>query len=119
MAVREPIADAAALQRAPAGLIAAFKVLARQVAADGVTLNSVLPGTDRHRPRLRLARVARGGRGERAGDVPVGRLGTVEELAAAAVFLCSAPRELHHGHDAAGRRRRDAERVACSRRTGR
>ena len=40
------------------GLVAAFKVLARQVAADGVTLNTVLPGPDRHRPDLR-ARTAR------------------------------------------------------------
>ena len=50
MAVREPIA---ALQLSNAhrpGLVAAFKVLARQFAADGVTFNTVLPGriaTDR------------------------------------------------------------------------
>ena len=50
MAVREPIA---ALQLSNAhrpGLVAAFKVLAKQAAADGVTLNTVLPGriaTDR------------------------------------------------------------------------
>src|SRR5918992_410949 len=42
--VREPIA---ALQLSNAhrpGLVAAFKVLAKRVAADGVTINSVLPG---------------------------------------------------------------------------
>ena len=88
--VREPIA---ALQLSNAhrpGLVAAFKVLARRYAADGVTLNSVLPGriaTDRV---FGNAGLARGGRGGRAEQVPAGRLGTVEELAAAAVFLCSA-----------------------------
>jgi len=89
MSVREPIA---ALQLSNAhrpGLVAAFKVLARQAAADGVTLNTVLPGriaTDRifssHGSREAAEAAA-----ER--DVPAGRLGTVEELAAAAVFLCS------------------------------
>ena len=70
--------------------MAAFKVLAKQGRADGVTLNTVLPGriaTDRIFDERGLAR---GGGGGRARDVPAGRLGTVEELAAAAVFLCSA-----------------------------
>lgn len=69
-----------------AGLLAALKTIARQVAGDGVTVNSLLPGliaTDRtielgadHPDRLR--------------ELPAGRLGTVEEFAAAAAFLCSA-----------------------------
>ena len=50
MAVREPI-DALQLSNAHRpGLVAAFKVLARQAAADGVTFNHVHPGqiaTDR------------------------------------------------------------------------
>jgi 3-oxoacyl-[acyl-carrier protein] reductase len=89
MSVREPIA---ALQLSNAhrpGLVAAFKILAREAAADGVTLNTVLPGriaTDRifgsHGSREAAEDAARA-------DVPAGRLGTVEELAAAAVFLCS------------------------------
>jgi len=90
--VREPIAALQLSNSHRPGLIAAFKVLARQVAEDGVTLNSVLPG------RIATERIfgtAPGGReaAEAAAreSVPVGRLGTVEELAAAAVFLCSAP----------------------------
>ena len=48
MAVREPI-DALQLSNAHRpGLVAAFKVLARQAAGDGVTLNHVHPGPDRH-----------------------------------------------------------------------
>jgi 3-oxoacyl-[acyl-carrier protein] reductase len=72
-------------------MIGAFKTIARQVAAEGVTLNSVLPGriaTDRQRDAAgSLEEAERTARTE----VPAGRLGTVEELAAAAVFLCSAP----------------------------
>jgi 3-oxoacyl-[acyl-carrier protein] reductase len=91
IAVREPIA---ALQLSNAhrpGLVAAFKVLARDAARDGVTLNTVLPGriaTDRIYSSAGSPEAAQAAARE---DVPVGRLGTVEELAATAVFLCSAP----------------------------
>jgi 3-oxoacyl-[acyl-carrier protein] reductase len=74
-----------------AAMLAAFKTIARQVAADGVTVNSVLPGridTDR------LAQLAGSSEAARAAaeqEVPAGRLGTVEEFAAAVAFLCSAP----------------------------
>ena len=92
MAVREPIRNLQLSNAHRPGLIAAFKVLARDAAGDGVTLNSVLPG------RIATERIfgsAPGGReaAEAAAreTIPAGRLGTVEELAAAAVFLCSAP----------------------------
>jgi 3-oxoacyl-[acyl-carrier protein] reductase len=89
MAVREPI-DVLQLSNAHRpGLVAAFKVLARKVAADGVTLNHIHPGqiaTDRMIDTAGSLEAAE----ERAKQsVPTGRLGTVEELAAAAVFLCS------------------------------
>lgn len=91
MAVSEPI-DALQLSNAHRpGLVAAFKVLARQHAAAGITFNHVHPGriaTDRMidtSGSLEKAQAA-------ARDtIPAGRLGTVEELAAAAVFLCSEP----------------------------
>jgi 3-oxoacyl-[acyl-carrier protein] reductase len=91
MAVREPI-DALQLSNAHRpGLVAAFKVLARKAGADGVTFNHVHPGqiaTDRMIDTAGSLEAAR----ERAKQtIPLGRLGTVEELAAAAVFLCSAP----------------------------
>jgi 3-oxoacyl-[acyl-carrier protein] reductase len=90
MAVREPI-DSIQLSNAHRpGLIAAFKVLARRYAGDGVTLNSVLPGsiaTD----RVFDSRGSRAAAEEAAREeIPARRLGTVEEIAAAAVFLCSA-----------------------------
>jgi 3-oxoacyl-[acyl-carrier protein] reductase len=91
MSVREPIA---ALQLSNAhrpGLVAAFKILARRFAADGVTLNTVLPGrigTDRIYDSAGSPEAAEAAARK---DVPAGRLGTVEEIAAAAVFLSSAP----------------------------
>jgi 3-oxoacyl-[acyl-carrier protein] reductase len=89
MAVREPI-DALQLSNAHRpGLVAAFKVLARQAAGDGVTFNHVHPGqiaTDRMIDTAGSLEAAQ----QRAKEtIPTGRLGTVEELAAAAVFLCS------------------------------
>jgi 3-oxoacyl-[acyl-carrier protein] reductase len=72
------------------GLLAGFKLLARENAAHGVTFNAVLPGriaTDRlvsNYGSLEAAEEAAGS------EVPAGRLGTPEEVAAAAVFLCSA-----------------------------
>jgi 3-oxoacyl-[acyl-carrier protein] reductase len=90
MAVLEPIA---ALQLSNAhrpGVVAAFKVLARRYAADGVTLNTVHPGriaTDRIYENAGSREAAEAAARE---DVPAGRLGTVDELAAAALFLCSA-----------------------------
>ncbi len=90
MSVREPI-DVLQLSNAHrTGLVAAFKVLAREYARDNVTLNTVHPG------RIATARLADTSGSFEAAEadaretVPAGRLGTPEELAAAAVFLCSA-----------------------------
>ena len=68
-----------------------MKLLARECAADGVTFNAVLPG------RIATDRIASGygsmeaAQAAAADEVPAGRLGTPAEVAAAAVFLCSAP----------------------------
>lgn len=73
------------------GLLAAFKTLAREVAGDGVTVNSLLPGriaTDRIvEASGSLEEAERWAREQ----VPAGRLGTVEEFGAVAAFLCSEP----------------------------
>jgi 3-oxoacyl-[acyl-carrier protein] reductase len=73
-----------------AATLAAWKTIAREVAADGVTVNSVLPGriaTDRIAQNFGSIEAAQE---LAAREVPAGRLGTVEEMAAAAAFLCSA-----------------------------
>jgi 3-oxoacyl-[acyl-carrier protein] reductase len=88
--LREPIPNLMLSNAHRISMVNAFKTLAGQVAADGVTLNTVLPGridTDRLAELLgsREAAVAAA-----AEEVPIGRLGTVEEFAAVAVLLCSA-----------------------------
>jgi len=85
--VREPNPALVLSQSHRAGLLVALKTIARQVAADGVTLNTLMPGviaTDR-------AREIGADGPEWLANIPMGRLGTVEEFAAAAAFLCSAP----------------------------
>jgi 3-oxoacyl-[acyl-carrier protein] reductase len=84
--VREPSPVLVLSAAHRAGLLAALKTIARQVAADGVTINSLLPGviaTDRTRSLGSDAP-------EQVQALPAKRLGTVEEFAAAAAFLCSA-----------------------------
>jgi 3-oxoacyl-[acyl-carrier protein] reductase len=88
-AAREPLSGMQLSNSHRPGLLAAFKLLARENAAHGVTFNAVLPGriaTDR------LAEVH--GSLDAAQDtardeVPARRLGTPAEVAAAAAFLCS------------------------------
>jgi 3-oxoacyl-[acyl-carrier protein] reductase len=88
--VREPIPALMLSNAHRVAMVDAFKTLARQVAADGVTLNTVLPGridTDRLAELLGSREAAAAAAAE---EVPAGRLGTVEEFAAIAVLLCSA-----------------------------
>jgi 3-oxoacyl-[acyl-carrier protein] reductase len=87
--VREPIANLMLSNAHRTAIVAAFKTLARDLVADGVTLNTLLPGriaTDRlaelYGSLDDAEEVARQ-------EVPAGRLGTVEEMSAAATFLCS------------------------------
>ena len=85
--VREPSPVLVLSASHRAGLLAALKTIARLVAGDGVTVNSLLPGviaTDR-------ARELGADSPDRLATVPAGRLGTVEEFAAAGAFLCSQP----------------------------
>ena len=68
---------------AKAGVIGASKALAREVAKRGVTVNVLAPGyitTDMTDGLPREPLLA---------QIPAGRFGTPEEVAAAAVFLCS------------------------------
>jgi 3-oxoacyl-[acyl-carrier protein] reductase len=85
--VREPSPVLVLSAAHRAGLLAALKTIARQIAAEGVTINTLMPGviaTDR-------AREVGADAPERLREIPAGRLGSVEEFAAAAAFLCSEP----------------------------
>jgi len=91
LTVREPLPNNQLSNAHRPGLVSAFKVLATQSAADGVTLNHVLPGrigTDRLFGNAGSREAAEAAARD---QVPAGRVGAVEEIAAAAVFLCSAP----------------------------
>lgn len=87
--VREPIQALMLSNSHRAATLAAFKTLARDLAGDGITLNTVLPG------RIATDRIyALGGGRERAEagavtEIPARRLGQPGELAAAVAFLCS------------------------------
>jgi 3-oxoacyl-[acyl-carrier protein] reductase len=88
-AVKEPIEVLMLSNAHRTGLLAAFKTIAQTVAHDGVTVNSVLPGriaTDRTIETAGSREAAEEAARE---QVPAGRLGTVEEMAALAAFLCS------------------------------
>lgn len=90
IAVPEPI-DALQLSNAHRpGLVAAFKVLARRYAAQGVTLNFVHPGRIATERVVGPAGSLEAAQAAARETIPAGRLGTPEEVAAAAVFLCSA-----------------------------
>jgi 3-oxoacyl-[acyl-carrier protein] reductase len=72
---------------AKAGMFGMSKALANQVARDGITVNVVAPGiidTERVRWRTEEQMAAH------VATIPLGRLGTVDEVASAVLFLSSA-----------------------------
>jgi 3-oxoacyl-[acyl-carrier protein] reductase len=89
MAVYEPIEYLQLSNAHRPGLVSAFKILARQSAGDGVTFNHVHPGaiaTDRILANAPSREAADASARER---IPAQRLGEVEEVASAAIYLCS------------------------------
>lgn len=87
--VREPVPNLMLSNSHRAAMLAAFKTISSEVAGDGVTLNSILPG------RIETERLVELYGSQEAAEavgraVPAGRLGTVEEMGAAVAFLCSA-----------------------------
>jgi 3-oxoacyl-[acyl-carrier protein] reductase len=86
IAVRQPIGGLILSNTARAGLTGFLRTLAREVAADGVTVNSVLPGihaTDRmttlYGPDMTGA----------ADGIPAGHVGDPGDFGKVAAFLCS------------------------------
>jgi 3-oxoacyl-[acyl-carrier protein] reductase len=96
-AVKEPVASLALSNSLRAAVTGYLRTLANDVARDGVTVNSVLPGftaTERLE-MLAAATVARTGATRDSvydgwiAQTPVGRLGHANELAATIAFLAS------------------------------
>jgi 3-oxoacyl-[acyl-carrier protein] reductase len=86
VSVRQPIGEIILSNTARAGLTGFLKTLALEVAAHGVTVNSVQPGshaTDRLRSNHG------GDLSSAAAAVPVGELGRPEDFGAVVAFLCS------------------------------
>jgi 3-oxoacyl-[acyl-carrier protein] reductase len=97
--IQAPLPGLALSNIGRAGLAGYLKTLAGEVAADGVTVNLLLPGRiATHRMRSLDADIAtRSGRdvadvtAETVRAVPAGRLGDPAEFGAVAAFLCSGP----------------------------
>jgi 3-oxoacyl-[acyl-carrier protein] reductase len=87
ISVRQPIPNLILSNTARAGATGFLKTLAREVARDGVTVNSVQPGSHATDRLLGLyddpAAATRG--------VPAGELGRPEDFGAVVAFLCSDP----------------------------
>jgi 3-oxoacyl-[acyl-carrier protein] reductase len=83
IAVRQPIPELILSNTARAGATGFLKTLAREVAADGVTVNSLQPGLhDTERVR------------QLGGDpdgIPAGTMGRPDDFGAIAAFVCSEP----------------------------
>jgi 3-oxoacyl-[acyl-carrier protein] reductase len=81
------------------GLLALTKLQALEVAAQGVTVNAVLPGHTRTDRQAHIAQVRADRQGisleqsmaEGEKDIPTGRFAEPEEVAAAIAFLCGRP----------------------------
>lgn len=83
--VREPNPVLVLSSAHRAALLAALKTISKQVAGDGVTVNTLLPGL------IATDRIKELGSDtpERREAIPAKRIGSVEEFAAAGAFLCS------------------------------
>ena len=97
VSVKQPIPTLILSNTARAGVVAMAKTLSGQVAAEGITVNSVCPGyalTDRVR-NMASARAQTEGKSAQEiiatweSTIPAGRLGKPEELAALVAFLAS------------------------------
>lgn len=97
-AVKEPIDGLILSNSVRLGTTGLAKTLSRELGRYGITVNNVGPGTtltDRIRPIIEAQATAEGRtfqemRAERARQIPAGRMGEPEDVAALIVFLASA-----------------------------
>lgn len=97
VSVKEPLDNLILSNSLRAGVVGMARTLANQLAADGITVNNVLPGyilTERVRQMAETQARAQGKSTDEilagfAEPVPIGRIGKPEELAAVVAFLAS------------------------------
>jgi len=97
VAVKQPIGNLLLSNAVRTAVIGLAKSLANEVAAEGITVNNLLPGsiyTDRvtqntEATARRTGQPVEAVRRAAEAQIPIGRYGRVEEYAAAAVFLAS------------------------------
>lgn len=95
--IKEPELELAMPAAARVGLTAYLKALSREVARDGVTVNSLLPGiflTETQDNNVKMLMAERGHSREqvirdRASKTPAGRFGEPDEFASLCAYLCS------------------------------
>jgi 3-oxoacyl-[acyl-carrier protein] reductase len=87
--VREPIGALILSNAERSAQLAAYKTLAREVARDGVTINSLLTGSIATERLASLAGSLENAEAGAAKSIPAARLGRPEEMAWAAAFLAS------------------------------
>jgi 3-oxoacyl-[acyl-carrier protein] reductase len=87
--VREPISALILSNAERSAQLAAYKTIAREVARDGVTINSLLTGSIATARLASLAGSMENAEAGAADNVPAARLGRPEEMAWAAAFLAS------------------------------
>ena len=97
VSVKEPLDDLILSSSLLAGVVGMARTLASQLAADGITVNNVMPGyilTERVRELAQTRAKAQGKSPDEvlnglAELIPMGRIGKPEELAAMVTFLAS------------------------------
>jgi len=86
--VKQPVPGLALSNTARAGVLGYAKSLVAELADSGITVNVLAPGLTRT-ARLEQLASSSAGLEQMAADIPLGRVGEVEEFAAAAAFLAS------------------------------
>jgi 3-oxoacyl-[acyl-carrier protein] reductase len=97
IAVKQPVENLLLSNSLRAGLTGFARTLANEVAADGITVNNIMPGYTRTERLDELEQMmaekqgisADEFRGKWEKEIPMGRLGELREFAALAVFLVS------------------------------
>ncbi|MBC7809569.1 MAG: SDR family oxidoreductase, partial [Burkholderiales bacterium] len=95
--VKQPVANLTLSNSVRPAVIGLTKSLSQELGPEGIRVNSILPGTTETErvDELMAARAIKNGttpeeeREKSAKEVPLRRIGTAEEFANAAVFLCS------------------------------